>query len=509
MQRIALAGRPNVGKSSLFNRLAGRALALVEDTPGVTRDWIEAPIRLRGHELALIDTAGLEAAPPPRASAAAAGKGAAGAAAGAGTAGRAASAPPAATRSGRRAQAELEKRIAVHNWEVCAGADLIWFMVDGRAGLLAEDEALLLRLRRLGRPLLLLVNKAEGGRGLREASSEWQRLGLGEGVALSAAHSLGLEELAEATLAALGLPDTGVAGEREGEAQEGEEGAQEEAEGEEESAAAREGAEDRPLSLAIIGRPNTGKSTLANRLLGARRQIVSDVAGTTRDAVALEAAGPFGRLHIVDTAGLRRRGKVGAGLERRAGARSLAAVDQAEQVWLVLDAASGVERQDLILAARTMEEGRALLVVLNKSDAVASPEGARLEAQERLRRSLSQSRGVPVAVVSALEGAGMEALLAESRRLHELWTTRLPTARLNRWLAEAVAARPPPAPGGRRLRLKYITQHKARPPSFMLACSAAPSPAYLRYLENQLREAFSLYGVPLRFHCKTAENPYR
>ena len=261
----------------------------------------------------------------------------------------------------------------------------------------------------------------------------------------------------------------------------------------------------------MVGRPNVGKSTLVNALLGEERMLVAARAGTTRDAVAVNLPPERGGLRLVDTAGLRRRSRVVERLEQLSGLRSLEALERADQVWLVIDAERGMERQDLLLASRVLEEGRALLLVLNKVDLVPTAEGARLDVLDRAARSLSQGLGTAAVSVSALEGRGLDELLAASRDLHARWCSRVPTGRLNRWLAEATAERPPPAPGGRRISFRYATQHKARPPSFMLSCSQASSvpPSYLRYLEKSLARAFSLEGVPLRLTLRSPDNPWR
>ena len=465
MFRIALAGRPNVGKSSLFNRLLSRPLSLVEDTPGVTRDWISGVALLNGHEVELVDTAGLR-----------------------GSGGR----------RGADAASGLERDIQDYNLAACREADLIWFLVDARAGLLPEDAALARELRRLNVPILLVLNKSENERLARAFSDEATALGFGEGVMVSSAHGLGISDLADATLerAGEGLTATKTAPENVTETVT--ETAPEKTAAAGDETGDESGGESgvRAGVKAVIGRPNVGKSTLVNALLGSERLLVSEIAGTTRDAISVEVGSGVGSL--VDTAGLRKRARVSGVLERLAGGRSIAALGDAEQVWLVVDATLGVEKQDLILASRVIREGRSLVVVVNKCDCVASYEAARLDAEERLARSLSQARGVAVVAVSAREGRDLDILVERSRGAGVAWNRRVSTGALNRWLRATVEEHPPPSFSGRAARIKYITQYKARPPSFMVSCSGRLPRSYVRYLENRLRAEFDLHGVPLR-----------
>ena len=467
MLRIAVAGRPNTGKSSLFNRLVGRRVAIVEDTPGVTRDWLASPIVLGGHTLELVDTAGLEFLEK------------------------------------KRGVDGLTRNLIEHNLQACQDSDLIWLVVDASVALTPEDKDLARHLRRLGVPILAVANKAERGVVALGAEEAEATLGFGAPLRVSATHGEGLGDLAEQSLARLGLSALDETAVVESESKD----------------TTKDETKDEPqnhtatplLNLAVVGRPNVGKSTLVNALLGSDRLLVSDEAGTTRDAIAVSLKTEAGQLSLTDTAGMRRARRATERMEYLSRLRSQEALEHAEQVWLVVDGTTPLAKQDLRIATQTMEEGRALLLVVNRTDLTPSREAARLAVLERLQRSLSQAQGISVVAISAKEKQGLEELLAQANALHARWTTRVSTGLLNRWLARAMTAHPPPAPKGRRLRIKYITQYKARPPSFSLFTSQGQKlPAsYLRYLENDLRETFSLQGVPIRLHPKTADNPFR
>jgi GTP-binding protein len=439
---VVVAGRPNVGKSTLFNRLAGRRSAIVDDTPGVTRDRKEAPAELGGRAVTLVDTAGLEEAPPE-------------------------------TIAGRmRASSEA----------AVAGASLVLFVIDARAGVTPHDEHFADWLRRQGKPVLVLANKAEGRAG-EAGLIEAFGLGLGEPIAVSAEHGEGFSDLHEAAAALL-------------------------------PAAPEDAAEDDtagPLKLAIVGRPNAGKSSLLNRLLGEQRMITGPEPGLTRDAVSVEWTDASGLpVRLVDTAGLRRKARIEAKLEKLSVAATLDALRMAEIVVLVLDAALGLDAQDLTIARLVEREGRGLVIALNKWDAVPDREAARRAVSDRLTASLAQLKGVPVVALSALTGAGVEKLMPAVRRAHAAWNTRVPTAALNRWFEDALSRHQPPMVDGRRLKLRYVTQAKARPPTFILFGTRAEATPeeYRRYLVNGLRETFDLPGVPIRLHCRGTENPY-
>ncbi len=437
---VVIAGRPNVGKSTLFNRLAGRRIALVSDTPGVTRDRREAEARLRGRTVKLIDTAGLEEAAPET----------------------------------------LAGRMRAGSASAVAQADLVLFVLDARAGVTPADEHFAQWLRRQGKPVLLVANKAEG----RTATSsilDAYSLGLGDPVGVSAEHGDGVADLMSEI--ADRLPEVEATG----------------------------GHDDRPLKLAIVGRPNTGKSTLLNRLLGEERMITGPEPGLTRDAIAVLLSDDQGRaVEIVDTAGLRRRARVGAPLEKMSVSSAIEALKMAEVVVLTLDAVEGIHDQDLQIARLIEREGRACVVALNKWDAVGDRNATRKAIMERLEESLAQMKGISVVMLSALTGAGMERLLPAVRAAHEVWNKRVPTGELNRWFEYALETHQPPLVAGRRLKLRYLTQAKARPPTFVVfGTRAEQTPEdYTRYLVNSLREAFKLPGTPIRLQLRGTKNPF-
>jgi GTP-binding protein len=465
-QTVAIVGRPNVGKSTLFNRLVGKRLALVHDQPGVTRDRREGEGRLYGLSFRVIDTAGFEDATDD----------------------------------------SLEARMRAQTERALEAADLVLLLIDARAGVTPIDEAFARLLRARGRPVVLVANKCEGSRGeagLLEAYS----LGLGEPVALSAEHGLGLADLDEAVRPYL---SAGEDEDGDGDGDEDGDGDGDEAEEEERAGAAAR--PEGPLHLAVVGRPNVGKSTLINRLLGEERLLTGPEAGITRDAIAVPWRYGGRELRLVDTAGLRRRARITERLEKISAADSLRALQFAQVVVLVVEAEASapLEKQDLAIARQVVDEGRALVIALNKWDICADKAGARRALADRLARSLPQTRGVPVVTVSALRGEGLARLMDAVFAAYEVWNRRVPTASLNRWLAEVIAHHPPPAPAGRRIRLKYITQARTRPPTFAVSCSkpeALPA-SYLRYLENALREDFDLPGTPIRIHLKKSKSPF-
>jgi GTP-binding protein len=438
---VVIAGRPNVGKSTLFNRLAGRRIALVADTPGVTRDRKEAEAQLRGRMVRLIDTAGLEEAAPET----------------------------------------LAGRMRAGSASAVAQADLVLFVLDARAGVTPADEHFAQWLRRQGKPVLLVANKAEG----RTATSsilDAYGLGLGDPVGVSAEHGEGVADLMSEIADRLPVAEV-----------------------------ADEAFEDRPLKLAIVGRPNAGKSTLLNRLLGEERQITGPEPGLTRDAIAVVLNDDQGRaVEIVDTAGLRRRARVEAPLEKMSVSSAIEALKMAEVVVLCLDAAEGIHDQDLQIARLVEREGRACIVALNKWDAVADRNATRKAILERLEDSLAQMKGIPVVTLSALTGVGVERLLPAVRAAHEVWNKRVPTGELNRWFEHALETHQAPLVSGRRLKLRYVTQAKARPPTFVVfGTRAEQTPEdYSRYLVNSLRETFKLPGTPIRLQFRGTKNPF-
>src|SRR5690349_7499979 len=442
---IVIVGRPNVGKSTLFNRLVGRRLALVDDRPGVTRDRREGEGSLGDIEFTVIDTAGLEQASPE-------------------------------SLSGRmRAQTEA----AIDQ------ADIIFFMIDARAGPTPVDHDFADVARRSGKPIVLIANKSEGTAG-ESGRLEAYALGLGEPIPISAEHDEGMSELYDA-LHAL-VPD---------------EPAQE----------LVEDASDRehPIRVAIVGRPNAGKSTLINRLIGEERLLTGPEAGITRDAIAVEHDWQGHKFRFYDTAGLRRRSRVAEKLEKLSVADALNAIRFAEVVVVLLDVANAFEEQDQRIADLIEREGRAIVLAVNKWDTVEHAPGAIGKLRRQAEEKLTQLKGVPLVGVSGLTGEGLDRMMQAVAEAYEIWNERVPTSALNRWFEEAVSAHPPPAVSGRRLKLNYITQAKTRPPSFVLLCTRADAvpDAYKRYLINSLRETFDLPGTPIRLMLREKDNPFK
>jgi GTP-binding protein len=447
---IAIVGRPNVGKSTLFNRLTARRTALVSDMPGLTRDRREGEAVLGGHQVTLIDTAGLEEAAP-------------------------------ASIAGRmRAQSEA----------AIAKADLVLFVLDARDGVVPADAAFAQVAREAGRPVVLVANKSEGRAGA-EGFYEAFRLGLGEPVAISAEHGEGIGELVETLLAALGLKP---ASKRDGG----------------ETAGSEADAIARPIRVAIVGRPNSGKSTLVNVLLGEERMITGPEPGLTRDAVATDFSWNGRPVRLFDTAGLRRKARITETAEKLSASDSVRAIRFAEVVVVLMDSQQALEHQDLTIADLVEQEGRALVVAVNKWDLVTDKQRALKALRETLGERLAQVPGVPLVTLSALSGRGLDRLAPAVFAAYERWNRRVPTPHLNRWLMEAVERHTPPAVSGRRIKLRYMTQPSARPPTFVAFCSrpeAVPK-AYLRYLTNSLRDTFDLPGVPIRLKLRKGENPY-
>jgi GTP-binding protein len=447
---IAIIGRPNVGKSTLFNRLVGQKLALVDDEPGVTRDRREGQARLGDLEFTIIDTAGLD----------------------------------------EGAKGSLTARMQEQTETAIGLADALMFVIDARVGLTPTDRAFADFARRADKPVVLIANKAEGKHGELGAMESYA-LGLGDPVQISAEHGEGMAELYDA-LAAL-MPDR--------------------AEDEDVEDDAPETDEDiarRPIRVAIVGRPNAGKSTLINHLLGEERLLTSPEAGTTRDSIAVEINWQGRDFRLFDTAGLRRRSRIEEKLEKLSVADALRAVRFAEVVVMMMDAQNRFEEQDLRIADLIEREGRAIVLAVNKWDLVERKPNLVSALRTDADHWLPQVKGVPIVAVSGLMGEGIDRLMKAIEDAYATWNKRISTAALNRWFEQAVEANPPPAVSGRRLKLNYITQNKARPPSFVLFCSRADAvpQSYLRYLTNSLRETFDLPGTPVRITLREKANPF-
>jgi GTP-binding protein len=446
---VAIIGRPNVGKSTLFNRLVGKRLALVDDQPGVTRDRREGEANLLGLEFRIFDTAGYED-------------------------------EDAATLPGRMRQ---QTEAAVQD------ADVALFLVDARAGVTPLDEEIARWLRSTDRPIILVANKAEGRAG-ETGVIEALALGFGDPVQLSAEHGEGMADLFEAL-----LPHVD----------------REEEEVEEEDP----DNPNAPLKLAIVGRPNAGKSTLVNRILGEDRMITGPEAGITRDSISIDwewedFEGNKRPVRLIDTAGLRKKAKVEEKLEKLSVMDTLRAIDFAEVVVLLLDATRGLEVQDLKIADRALQEGRALIIVLNKWDVAENASSLFNGVKGALDEGLAQVKGVPLLTVSAVTGKGIDTMLKVAFETREAWSRRVSTGQLNRWFERAIEANPPPAPGGKRIKPRYITQNKSRPPSFVLFGTRVDllPMSYQRYLINGLRREFDFGAVPVRLSLRASKNPF-
>ena len=440
---VAIVGRPNVGKSTLFNRLVGKRLALVDDRPGVTRDRREGDASLLGLEFRVIDTAGFEDEDPH----------------------------------------SLPGRMRHQTEAAIRDADAALFMIDVREGLTPLDEEIGRWLRSESTPVVVVANKAEGHAG-HTSALEAYRLGLGDPVVISAEHGEGIADLFEALLPHVERP-------------EGEEGRDEDD-------------ADTPLSLAIVGRPNAGKSTLVNRMLGEERMITGPEAGITRDSISLEWEWKGRPVRLVDTAGLRKRAKVDDKLERLSAADTKRSIDFAEVVVLLLDATRGLEAQDLRMADQVVEEGRALIVALNKWDVAEHASSLFNGVKAALVEGLSQLKDVTLLTVSGKTGKGIDTLLDVAFELRETWSKRVSTGELNRWFERAIDANPPPAAGGKRIKLRYITQVTTRPPTFVVFGNRVDDlpDSYRRYLINAMKRDLKLGPVPVRLNFRGRSNPF-
>ena len=444
---IAIIGRPNVGKSTLFNRLTGGRTALVSDMPGLTRDRRDGEADLAGNPVTVVDTAGLEQAK----------------------------------------RGSIAERMRQQSEAALAMADLVLFVIDAREGITSDDKSFAKLVRSSGRPIVLVANKSES-RAAEEGFYAAFELGFGEPVAISAEHGEGLGDLESEMLSALGLKPRYKT----------------DAEAEEASATSK------PIRVAVVGRPNAGKSTLVNALLGEDRMITGPEPGLTRDSVPSDLEWHGRKVRLFDTAGLRRKAKISETAEKLSASDAIRAIRFAEVVVLLIDAERPLEHQDLTIGDLVTEEGRALVIAINKWDLVEEKQKMLKELREALAERLAQVQGVALVPLSALSGRGVEKLSKAVLEAYDLWNRRVSTPHLNRWLQEAMARHSPPAVGGRRIKLRYITQPSARPPTFVAFCSrpADLPKSYIRYLTNSLRDAFKLPGVPLRFNLRKGDNPF-
>lgn len=467
--KAAVIGRPNVGKSTLFNRLAGYKLAIVHDKPGVTRDRKEAPAKLRDLDLCLIDTAGYEYS----------------------------------------TEDNIEQRMWQQTKRAIDEADVCLFMIDARSGLHPYDEILADMVRQSHKPIILLANKCEGK--LQEDSVyEAYKLGLGQPIPFSAEHGLGISDLYDALLEIEQslmekCPDSNGSEENDSGLD-----TSDEINLSDERTDTAEKTSHRPIQLAIVGRPNVGKSTLVNALLRDERMLTGPEAGITRDAITTEWQWKGRRVNLVDTAGLRRQSRISDSLEKMSAASTKHAAFMAQVVVLVLDADAVLDKQDLTIARQVIDEGRALVIAVNKWD-IANRAEALKRLNDKLQTSLTQVTGIPTVTISALKNEGLDKLMGAVFKVYDRWNARIPTAPLNKWFSDVQQQNTPPlGKNKRRIKLKYITQAKTRPPSFYIFSSNPEGlpDSYLRYLTNSLRDTFNMGGVPIRITVRKSDNPY-
>lgn len=455
MLTIAIIGRPNVGKSTLFNRLVGKKLAIVHDLPGVTRDRKMAQAKFKDLDLQLIDTAGYEYSTTDN----------------------------------------MESRMWKQTQTAIKDADICLFLYDSRAGLQPYDEQFADLVRRMHKPVILLANKCEGKQ-QENSIGEAYKLGLGEPIAFSAEHGIGFDELYLLLMKA-----------DEDKNKDSTENADRAVDDEEDITLNKD---KRPIQVAFIGRPNVGKSTLVNALLGDERMLTGPEAGMTRDAISTQWEWQGRKFNLVDTAGLRRQAKVVNSLEKMSVESTVYAANMAQVAVLVLDADAVLDKQDLTIARKILDEGRALVIAVNKWD-IANRKESLEKLNYKLETSLTQASGVPTVTISALKKEGLDKLMRAILKIYERWNLRIPTAPLNKWFADVQLQNPAPlGKNKRRIKLKYITQAKTRPPSFYIFSSNPEGlpDSYLRYLINSLRETFNLGGIPLRITVRKADNPY-
>lgn len=457
---VAILGRPNVGKSTLFNRLTGTRAALVSDMPGLTRDRRDGVADLGGPQIRLVDTAGLEDARP----------------------------------------GSIADRMRKQTEKAVSDCDLVLFVIDARAGITPDDSAFARLAREAGKPVILVANKAEGRQG-SDGFYEAFSLGFGAPIAISAEHGEGIGDLISDIAAALGLnlrQHSRKRGDRDAEFDS------------DDAAAAEQAAPAKPIRVAIVGRPNAGKSTLVNALLGEERMITGPEPGLTRDSVASDIDYKGKAIRLFDTAGLRRKAKITERAEKLSASDAVRAIRFAEVVVLLIDAERAFEKQDLTIGHMVAEEGRALVVAVNKWDLVPEKQKRLRELKQTVAESLAQVPGVPLVTISAQAEKGLNELLSAVVKTYEIWNRRVPTPKLNRWLLEALSRHAPPAVHGKRIKIRYVTQPSTRPPTFVAFCQRAEElpKSYLKYLTNSLRETFDLPGVPVRFSLRKGDNPY-